>query len=138
MPPRPLSPEAMLDLRRRLSALPPRSPERRQVVHDVATTYGVSIATVYRAIQERATPKAVHRSDRGTSRVLPVADLERYCELIAAMKLRTTNKKGRHLSTAEAIRLLEAYGVDTPDGFVRVPPDLLTKTTVNRYLKQWG
>jgi hypothetical protein len=138
MPPKPLSPETMLDLRRRLSALPPRSSERRQVVHDVAVTYGVSIATVYRALQERATPKAVHRIDRGTSRVLPVADLERYCELIAAMKLRTTNKKGRHLSTAEAIRLLEAYGVDTPDGFVRVPPDLLTKTTVNRYLKQWG
>ena len=138
MPSRPLSPEALLDLRRRLSAFPPRSPERRQVVHDVATTYGVSLATVYRALQERATPKAVHRSDRGTSRVLPVADLERYCELIAAIKLRTTNKKGRHLSTAEAIRLLEAYGVDTPAGFVRVPPDLLTKTTVNRYLKQWG
>jgi hypothetical protein len=67
-----------------------------------------------------------------------MAQLEQYCELIAAMKLRTTNKKGRRLSTAEAIRLLEAYGVDTPNGFVRVPPDLLTKTTVNRYLKQWG
>jgi putative transposase len=30
--------------------------------------------------------------------------MERYCEVIAAMKLRTSNKQGRHLSTAEALR----------------------------------
>jgi hypothetical protein len=57
--------------------------------------------------------------------VLPQAQLERYCELIAAMKLRTTNKQGRHLSTAEAIRLLEAYGLETPEGHVQAPKALL-------------
>jgi hypothetical protein len=31
-------------------------------------------------------------------------DLEYYCELIAALKLRTTNKAGRHLSTGRAIQ----------------------------------
>jgi transposase len=115
-----LSPDAVLELRRRLSTLPARC----QVVQEAAATYGVSIATVYRALHAHTYPKAVHRQDRGTPRVLPVAQLERYCELIAAMKLRTTNKKGRHLSTAEAIRLLEVSGVETPDGFVRVPPGL--------------
>lgn len=40
-------------------------------------------------------------------------DLEYYCELIAALKLRTTNKAGRHLSTGRAIQLLEEYGVET-------------------------
>ena len=70
--------------------------------------------------------------------MLPRAQMERYCEVIAAMKLRTSNKQGRHLSTAEALRLLEAYGVETPDGHVQAPPGLLTKATVNRYLKRWG
>jgi hypothetical protein len=31
--------------------------------------------------------------------------MEYYWELIAALKVRTSNKKGRHLSTGEAIRL---------------------------------
>jgi hypothetical protein len=35
--------------------------------------------------------------------------LERYCELIAALKLRTTNKAEWHLSTGRAIELMEDY-----------------------------
>jgi hypothetical protein len=69
---------------------------------------------------------------------MPRQELERYCEIIAALKLRTANGKGRHLSTREAIRLLELYGVDTPEGHVQAPTTLLTKTTINRYLKKWG
>jgi hypothetical protein len=64
--------------------------------------------------------------------------LERYCELIAALKVRTSNRKGRHLSTAEAIRLLEEYGVDTPGGRVQVPKGVLKTPTMNRYLHAWG
>ena len=41
--------------------------------------------------------------------------MERYAEIVAALKIRTTNKKGRDLSTARAIRLLEEDGVETPD-----------------------
>ncbi len=58
--------------------------------------------------------------------------------MIAAIKLRTANRKGRHLSTAGAVRLLEEYGVDTPGGFVQAPKGVLTTPTVNRYLNQWG
>ena len=54
------------------------------------------------------------------------------------MKLRTTNLKNRHLSTGRAIELLVEYGIETPDGLVRAPPGLLTRTTVNRYLRHWG
>jgi hypothetical protein len=54
------------------------------------------------------------------------------------MKLRTMNGKGRHLSTARAIEILEEYGVETPEGWVRLPPGLLSKATANRYLRQWG
>ena len=69
---------------------------------------------------------------------MPRVTLERYCEVIAALKIRTTNKKKRHLSTGGAIRLLEEKGIHTPDGYLRAPKGLLKKTTVNRYLKQWG
>lgn len=130
--------EALLDLRRRLSALPPRSPERRRVMQEMAHVYGISEDTLYRALRERARPRALRRMDRGTPRALPHDQMERYCELIAALKIRTSNKKGRHLSTATAIRLLEDYGLETPDGHVQAPKSLLKKTTINRYLKGWG
>jgi len=133
-----IPPEALVDLRRRLLPLPPRSAARRQLMQETALLYGVSEATLYRALRERARPRALHRADQGHSRVVPTAQMERYCEVIAAIKIRTANKQGRHLSTAEALRLLEAYGIGTPDGHVQPPQGLLKKATVNRYLKHWG
>jgi hypothetical protein len=64
--------------------------------------------------------------------------MERYCEVVAALKVRTGNKQGRHLSTPAAIRLLEEHGVETPDGLLRAPKGMLARSTVNRYLKLWG
>ncbi len=107
-------------------------------MHDTATLYGVSEQTLYRALAARARPKALRRADRGIPRALPKDQLERYCEMIAAIKVRTSNKKGRHLSTTGALRLIEEFGVDTPDGHVQAPKGILNKTTVNRYLQQWG
>src|SRR5438093_13571606 len=104
---KPMPSEALVDLRRRLASLPPRSAATRQVIREVAAAYDVSESTVYRALTHRPVPRAVQRVDQGTPRVLPTEQLEQYCEVIAALKLRTTNKQGRHLSTAEAIRLLE-------------------------------
>ena len=94
--------DSLFQLRQRLDRLPPKSPERAAQVAAVAQLYGVSSTTVYRALQAFAKPRAAHRTDRGTPRVLPKAELERYCELIAALKLRTTNKQGRPLSTQRA------------------------------------
>ena len=50
---------------------------------------------------------------------MPKAELKRYCELVAALKLGTTNKAGRRLSTKRTIDLLEEYGVETGHGLVR-------------------
>ena len=138
MPTKQIAAEALLALHRRLSTLPPRSHERRLVMQDTARLYGVSEPTLYRALTARGRLKIVRRADRGTPRVLPQEQLERYCELIAAIKVRTSNKKQRHLSTGEAIRLLEEFGLETPEGFVQAPKGRLTRTTVNRYLQQWG
>ncbi|MGK7913175.1 MAG: hypothetical protein AB4050_17110 [Synechococcus sp.] len=133
-----IPPEALMSLRQQLEPLPNRCRERRLLVEEVAALYGVSTNTLYRALRLRRRPQTVHRADRGKPRKLSRAELERYCEVIAAMKVRTSNKKGRCLSTARAIQLLENYGMETPDGFVHPVKGLLTKSTVNYYLKAWG
>lgn len=130
--------EALLDLRRRLDQLPPRHRERRALIEGAAQLFGVSRAYVYRALQGQLRPRELRRLDRGEPRKIPRAQLERYCEIVAALKIRTSNRKGRRLSTARAIELIEAHGVETPDGLVRAPTGSLNKATVNRYLQLWG
>ena len=70
-------------------------------MQETAKLFGVSEQTLYRALRERTRPKLVRRTDRGAPRILPQERMERYCELIAAMEVRTSDKKGRHLSTSE-------------------------------------
>jgi hypothetical protein len=121
-----------------LAGLPPRSHDRRQMIDETAELYGISEQSLYRALAKSTRPKALRRSDRGVPRVLPVDKMEYYCELIAALKVRTSNRKGRHFSTPEAIRLIEEFGVHTPEGLIKLPSALLKSSTVNRYLRQWG
>jgi hypothetical protein len=125
-------------LRRRLALLSARDPARTEVVARAAEAYGVSVWTIYRALRELTRPKSVRRSDHGSTRAVPAAGMERYAEIVAALKIRTANKKGRHLSTARAIRLLEEDGVETPDGLVRAPAGLLKRATVDRVLRASG
>ena len=130
--------ETLMELRQRLDQLPPRSHSRRILIEETALLYGVSKITIYRALKEYITPKSVRRADCGQPRVMPKQTLVRYCEIIAALKKRTSNEQGRHLSTVQAIRLLEEHGINTDDGHIQAPSGLLKKTTVNRYLKEWG
>ena len=126
--------EALVDLRRRLALLSACDPGSTEVMARAAAAYGVSIWTIHRALRELTRPKSVRRSDHGSTRAAPEAEMERYAEIIAALKIRTSNKKGRHLSTARAIRLLEENGTETPEGLVRAPAGLLKRATVDRVL----
>ncbi|VTZ26373.1 transposase [Methylocella tundrae] len=130
--------ETLVLLRRRLEELPPRSEERQHLIEDCAHLHGVSTDTIYRALRDQFRPRALRRRDQGKPRKVARDDMERYCEIIAALKVRTTNAKGRHLSTNRALEILADYGVETPQGLVRPPANMLTKTTVNRYLRAWG
>jgi len=130
--------EALINLQQRLGQLPSRCSERRQIIQEVAHLYGVSEDTIYRALRERNQLHNTKRTDSGQPRVIHRRELERYCEVIAALKIRTSNRKGRHLSTNQAIRLLEEHGIDTPEGHLQAPEGLLKRATINRYLKQWG
>jgi hypothetical protein len=92
--------EALLQLRLRLEYLSPTNPERASQIAAMSELYGLSATSVYRALNDLLNPHTVHRVDHGQPPVLPRQEMERYCELVAALKFRTTNKKGRHLSTA--------------------------------------
>lgn len=130
--------EALVDLRRRLALLAPRDAARTEVIARTAQAYNVSVWTIYRALRELARPKSVRRSDHGATRALPQSDMERYAEIIAALKIRTSNKKGRHLSTRRAIELLENDGVETPEGLIQAPKGLLKRPTIDRVLRGAG
>jgi len=117
--------EALASLRHRLATLSARHPDRKHLIANAAALYGLSRSTLYRGLRQQPRPKPLHRADRGRPKVAAASDLERWCETIAAMKLRTLNGKGRHLSTASAIRILEEHGVETPDGLIRLPPGRL-------------
>ncbi len=54
-------------------------------------------ATLYRALAGLFHPQDRRRADRGKPRKTAPRELERYCEIIAALKLRTSNLKGRRL-----------------------------------------
>ena len=130
--------ETLLALRTRLAGLPSRSAARREEVARIADLFGVSPSTVYRALKALYQPKGLRRADRGKPRGLSEQDMVRYCEIIAALKMRTRNKKGRHLSTNRAIELLEEHGVTTPEGHVQPLKGVLNPPTVNRWLRTWG
>ena len=104
--------EALSALRRRLVALPARHPERRVLIASTAQLYAISRASLYRLLRGDRRPKDAHRADRGRPRAMLPAEIERWCEIIAATKIRTTNKKGRHLSTIRTLQLLVEHGVD--------------------------
>ena len=135
---RTITAEGLLELQRRRSRLPPRSAARRQLMPETAALLGVAEAPLYRALQHQGKPRALQRADRGLPRILPLAELERSIALIAAIKGRTANRKGRHLSTGEALRLLETYGLETSPGLGQAPPGVLKRPTVNDDLRQWG
>ena len=111
------SDETLVALRGRLEDLPARSPERLRLLHELRRParrfdrHGLSGAA-------RAIPAAIGciGAIAGSPRKLPRQEMERFCELVAAMKLRTTNLKSRHLSTGRAIELLVEHGIETPDG----------------------
>lgn len=130
--------EALATLRRRLAALPARHPQRGPLLSSTAELYAVSRATLYRLLRGERRPRDTQRGDRGIPRVMPAAEIERWCEIIAAMKVRTTNRKGRHLSTVRILQLLVEHGVETPDGLQKLAPGRLTASTINRHMRRLG
>ena len=104
--------EVLIDLHRRIDNLPVRDAARREIIKQASDLYGVSESTLYRQLSLVKKPKSVQRSDAGRPRNIPEEKMMQYCEIIAALKIRTTNKNGRHISTVTALDVLESTGVD--------------------------
>jgi hypothetical protein len=130
--------ETLIVLQNNLDVLAPRDKERIALLKEMSNSYGVSISTLRRALRLHRQPSSIGRSDYNKTRIISKEEMKRYCEIVAAMKLRTTNKKGRHLSTKECIRILEEFGVDTPNGNIKVKEGVLKRTTIDRYVDRWG
>lgn len=130
--------EQLITLYHQMEQYAPRSTERKQLIQDFADCLGVSNSTVRRQLRLHVHAIKTKRCDKNQPRVLSETEMLMYCRIIAALKVRTSNKKNRHLSTPSCIKLLEEHGVETEQGFIQAAPGVLKKTTINRYLKQWG
>jgi len=135
---KPIQADSLIILYNSIAGLNARDPARSKIIAEAATLYSVSPSTIYRALHRYKKPQTIHRIDYNKPRLISQSEMRYYCELIAALKLRTTNKKNRHLSTRECIRLLETYGIETPEGLIKAPVGLLKKSSISVYLKRFG
>jgi transposase InsO family protein len=135
---KPIPSEVIVDLYHKLSNLSAKHPDRKILINETAKTFDVSFSTVRRAIKNYSRPRSIVRSDYNCPRKISKEEMIRYCELIAALKIRSTNRKGKQLSTPRAIDILENHGIDVEGTRITAPKGLLTKPTINRYLKRLG
>jgi hypothetical protein len=130
--------DTVIMLHNKLGALTARNSLRKLIIEEAATFYGVSSATIYRLLQKYDKLSTVRRADYNNPRLIRQEEMKKYCQLIAALKIRTSNKKGRHLSNKACIQILEDYGVETENGLVKAPVGLLKKSTISFYLRRYG
>ncbi|HAU0311432.1 TPA: transposase family protein [Legionella pneumophila] len=130
--------EQLILLHNKMLALSPRHPERKNLIRSFAEAFGVSESTIRRQLREHVYFVGRARIDKNIPRAISKNDMLLYCQLIAALKIRTSNKKNKHLSTQACIRILEEHGVETENNLIKISPGTLKKSTVNRYLKKWG
>lgn len=131
--------EILYRLDEKVTNLPDKGKLRRELIHEVAVRYQLSDSTVYRQLKKlllHPNERAV-RKDKGFPKIIKDADLYYYCQLIAAMKIRSMNGKKHLLSTSQCIKFLEEDGVKVGNGVTTAPKGLLKVSTVNRYLNQY-
>ena len=130
--------EHLIFLNHEIDKLSIKNRKRKELVSQCAKDFGVSPSTVYRQLKSRLEKKAAYRKDHHKPRACSEADMRKYCEVIAAMRLRAKNKKRHGISTPRCINLLETTGVYLENDLIIIPNGLLNKSTVNRYLRTWG
>ncbi|MDP3705286.1 MAG: IS481 family transposase [Legionellaceae bacterium] len=135
---KPIPIEQLIILHNQLGAHPPKSPDRKMLVEEFAQSFGVTPSTIYRQLRQSVDFSHHKRKDFNQPRSISPDDMLMYCRLIAALKIRTSNKNNRHLSTPKCIEILELHGIETTHGLIKAPIGVLKKTTVNRYITQWG
>jgi hypothetical protein len=129
--------EILLELAEQLARLKPRDTERRRLIERTAHLLACSPKTVYRQVAKFHGPKRCTRADKGLPRRRPEADFKRWVEIVAAIKLATRNKQGRHLSTSRAIELAEE-GVYLEGRFEQIPRGVFRRTCCDEWMRRLG
>lgn len=131
--------EVLYRLDEKITNLPYQGKLRRTLVQEVALRYQLSETTVYRQLRnlmlhpvERMT-----RKDKGCPKIIKEEELYHYCQLVAAMKIRSMNGKKHMLSTAQCIKFLEDDGVTVKNRTIKAPKNLLKVSTINNYLNHY-
>ena len=62
--------ERLIELQHAISVFSARSVEKKHIIENFASLYGVSPNTVYRCLRDLKRPKALHRQDAGIPRKL--------------------------------------------------------------------
>lgn len=135
---KPIPIEQLVILHNELGTHLQRDPARKALIDEFAQIFGVTPSTVYRKLRQSVDFSHHKRKDFNQPRAISSDDMLMYCRLIAALKIRTSNKNNRHLSTPKCIEILELHGVETINGLIKAPLGLLKRSTVNRYITQWG
>lgn len=131
--------EILYRLDEKITNLPTQGKLRRELIQEVAVRYQLSESTVYRQLKKLMLHPSdrMARQDRGCPRIIKGDLLHYYCQLIAAMKIRSMNGKKHLLSTGQCIKFLEEDGVKVKNDTIKASKGLLKVSTVNRYLDQY-
>lgn len=128
--------EQLVQLWNQLNELSPKDKLRSKLIKQYVDTFGVSRSSVYRQLSVLS-PINNKRSDAGINRITEQKELIEYCRIISALKIRTSNEKGTHMSTQRCINILEEQGIEIDGKFIKPTKGLLRRSTIDRYLNQW-
>lgn len=129
--------EVLQDLRDNLLRLSARDSERHKLIERTAFMFNCCKQTVYSQLSRIEKLHKVIRKDHGHTRYCEETDFKRWVEIVAAIKLATLNKKGRHLSTSKAISLAEE-GFYLEARFEQIPKGVLTRSSCDRWMRSLG
>lgn len=129
--------EVLQELYNNLTKLGSKDPIRHQLVQRTAKAFNCCEQTVYFQLKKWPLPKRANRKDKGHCRYEVELEFRQWIEIVAALKLASLNKKGRHLSTTRAIELAEA-GVYIDGKLKQIPKGVLNRVTADRWMQQLG
>ena len=130
--------DAIIRLKQTLDMLPLRCSERRIHIQRIADSYGCSIYSVYRKLRSINDYNKPQRN-RGLPKYDNHEEFIKWIEIVAAIKHRSLNKKGHHISTTQAIHMAERGFRDSRSGqWIQIPKGVLTRQTCDRWLRKLG
>lgn len=139
MPQKTIPTERLMGLHESLMLSQPYSNERRREILKVAEEYHIAEYTVRRQYNQWLNISLKGRSDKGSSRIAPKGEIEKWVIMVAAVQLATLNKKGHMCSTRRAIEILETGVAFDDDGDKNktfcLPKAKLSVPTANRWLR---